>query len=762
MQAPQSGRSEVRFEDYCLDLRSGELRHENGKIIRLSEQPFQILTVLLEHPGEVVSREELRQRLWPDDTFVEFEHSISAAMNRLRQVLGDSADAPRFIETLARRGYRFKVPIQTGLDSQNLPLPPLSESSSRTLPARTHLIVLTAAVCVLLLLGSLYFWRTKRSAYSFPNLKQRQITVNSTADPVDAGAISPDGKYLAYSDLNGLHVKLLDTGEVRNFAQPRILEGREVDWVPVWFPDSTTLLANARVRGQRSSIWKASVLGGAFREIRDSGTAWSVSPDGKSVAFTTNPGPFGDREVWLMGPLGEDARKLYDVPQDSGFERLQWSPDGHRLAYLVSRREPGQKARESIETRDLIGGAPVTALSDIGQGHLLDFVWEADGRIIFAAEADSTNVISCNLSEIQIDAGNGKPTAIPKRLTNWAGFCVSEISATSDARHLVIMKWSSHHAVYVADYQIGGTQISALRPLTLSEANENPYAWTPDSKSVIFLTNRTGRAAIFKQALDADEPDLIVMRPKDASMSAPAISPDGSWVLYKSDVLDAPDPSVSAPALSQDGSLVLYKSAPPSLPDRLMRVPIYGGGPQLVLTADLYENGIPRCAIRPATLCVFAEKGTDRHQLIFTAFDPLKGRGRELCRMSIDPASHYEWALSPDGTRVALLKGRNSDGRIQIYSLNGQLLQTIYVPSLDGLDGWLGMDWTADGNGLYVGTKIAGSTILQRINLNGGIEVIIKERALEIPIWAIESPDRRHLAIMECTKSSNLWMIENF
>jgi DNA-binding winged helix-turn-helix (wHTH) protein len=102
----------VRFESFELDLRAAELRKDGAKAVRLPEQPFLILTMLLEYPGEVVSREEIRKKLWPNDTIVEFEHSISAATNRLRQALGDSADSPRYIETLARRGYRLMLPVE--------------------------------------------------------------------------------------------------------------------------------------------------------------------------------------------------------------------------------------------------------------------------------------------------------------------------------------------------------------------------------------------------------------------------------------------------------------------------------------------------------------------------------------------------------------------------------------------------------------------------------------------------------------------------
>jgi DNA-binding winged helix-turn-helix (wHTH) protein len=98
--------SSIRFGPYELDLRSAELR-KNEVRIRLQEQPFQILVALLERPGEVVLREEIRNRLWPDDTVVEFDHGINAAVKRLRDALCESVDKPRYIETLARKGYRF-------------------------------------------------------------------------------------------------------------------------------------------------------------------------------------------------------------------------------------------------------------------------------------------------------------------------------------------------------------------------------------------------------------------------------------------------------------------------------------------------------------------------------------------------------------------------------------------------------------------------------------------------------------------------------
>jgi cholera toxin transcriptional activator len=101
----------ARFGVFELDLAAGELRKSGAKL-RLQEQPFQVLAFLLERAGDVVTREELRQKLWPADTFVDFDHSLNTAVNKLRETLGDSASSPRYIETMARRGYRFIAPVQ--------------------------------------------------------------------------------------------------------------------------------------------------------------------------------------------------------------------------------------------------------------------------------------------------------------------------------------------------------------------------------------------------------------------------------------------------------------------------------------------------------------------------------------------------------------------------------------------------------------------------------------------------------------------------
>src|SRR3981189_3476481 len=150
-----------RFGVFEVDLRSGELRKQ-GVRIKLEDTPFQLLTVLLQRPGEVVTREELRSQNWPADTFVDFDNSLNTAINKLREALGDSADNPRFIETLPRRGYRFIAPA-TGVDGTTR-----GTATGASAPWRpsSRKIVVAAAIAVLAagIAGGL-LWRARQARH---------------------------------------------------------------------------------------------------------------------------------------------------------------------------------------------------------------------------------------------------------------------------------------------------------------------------------------------------------------------------------------------------------------------------------------------------------------------------------------------------------------------------------------------------------------------------------------------------------------------
>src|ERR1700746_2376554 len=174
----------LRFGVFEVDVRAGELRKQATRI-KLQDQPFHVLTVLLQRPGEIVTREELRNQNWPPDTFVDFDNSLNTAINKLREALGDSADNPRFIETLPRRGYRFLVPVTS----------PDREASASVGAAlargvkRWKVVAPIAVVLVSAVVGGL-FWRSRQAR----RLTDKDTVVladfvNSTGDPVFDGTL---------------------------------------------------------------------------------------------------------------------------------------------------------------------------------------------------------------------------------------------------------------------------------------------------------------------------------------------------------------------------------------------------------------------------------------------------------------------------------------------------------------------------------------------------------------------------------------------
>src|SRR5260370_6750209 len=287
------------------------------------------------------------------------------------------------------------------------------------------------------LAGGLLFRVARRpSPPSLNEIKLRQLTSNSSENPIRSSSISPDGKYLAFSDTRGIHIKVLATDESQTVPQPEeALKNQQDNWEVVrWFPDGTRFLAQLIPPPERysgsvhSSIWSVSLLGGAPRKLRDNASVESVSPDGSLVAITSNWDKFGPREVWLMGPEGEQARKLWETDPDSGFIRVQWSPDGRRLAYL-------QSGQEDIEMRDVNGGPPKTVLSIEGQS-LNDFLWLPDGRMLYASEESGHNANTCNYWVFRPDSRTGEPIEKPTRVTNWAGMCVDSTSVTADGKRI--------------------------------------------------------------------------------------------------------------------------------------------------------------------------------------------------------------------------------------------------------------------------------------------------------------------------------------
>jgi len=180
----------LRFGVFELDLRAGELR-KHGLKVRLQEQPLQVLEMLVEHPGEVVSREELQKKLWPADTFVDFDHGLNKAINKLRDALGDSAESPRYVETVARRGYRFLVEVKATGAAHVRPepaAPPRAATAARLRPSRAWRI---SAVLLLLLMASLVTWKVHPWASSSPVIRSLAVL------PLESLSNDPTQEYFA-------------------------------------------------------------------------------------------------------------------------------------------------------------------------------------------------------------------------------------------------------------------------------------------------------------------------------------------------------------------------------------------------------------------------------------------------------------------------------------------------------------------------------------------------------------------------------------
>jgi serine/threonine protein kinase len=603
--------------------------------------------------------------------------------------------------------------------------------------------VMVGGVAAALLIGSaiLWFGRVRSpSGQSPPELKLRQLTNNSFENRVQFGAISPDGKYLAYSDANGIRIQLVATSETRVIPQPKELDGKEVSWeIPgTWLPESTVFVANAHPASespgswssQTSSVWLVSVPErGAPRKLRDNALAYSVSPDGTLISFGTNKGKLGDREIWLMGPGGENAHKLFDTDEQSSIGGLSWSPDGKRVLYYKT-----DQFGDTLLSRDLQNGPPFTLFRPTEMKRLNDILWLADGRLLYSvSEPESFFGSACNFWEMQLDRRTGKPIEKPRQLTNWSGFCMSALSETSNGKNLAFLKWAGKETSSVADLTEGGTRILSQKHFPLSESSEGAVGWTPDSKGIFFVSNRSGHGGIYRQSLNEDIAEPVVIEGYGRNL---CVSPGGKSLLYL--------------GRTENG-------APPTKgPQAVMRVPVTGGTRQRLFTAR--TNSLMACPWSTSGQCVIAEPTDDGKQLIFTAIDPTEGRGRELFRFALIPNDeNWYLAISPDGTRLAVTQ--TQVGPMYILSLAGKAQTQFRVKGWTNLESFF---WAADGNGLFVTAGVHNGKDILHVDLQGNAHLLWENSGGSGETEARPSPDGRHLAFSGWTTSGNMWLMENF
>jgi len=581
-----------------------------------------------------------------------------------------------------------------------------------------------AGLLVMLLAAVGVTWLARHRIQPEPpqELKERKLTANPSEYGVNLGFISPDGKYLAYSDRRGLHLKLVDTGEERPIPEPEGSTGERAEWwASYFFPDCARFLAGRTDAAGNNSIWVTSVLGGPPRRLRDNAQPGQPSPDGSWIAYMTGTwSGYNSSELWLMGAQGENPRKFLIAAEGESLNWPVWSSDGQRIAYL---RFHGKEC--FIESRDLQGGQLATALSDprfVPEG----LWWAPDGRMIFASYEPNGGVWS-----IQVDPKKGRPLSPPKRIARWAGYMQTALNGTADGKRLAVMKASVEADVYVGELEAGGHRLKNPRRLTLDERDDFPGAWTRDGKAILFTSDRNGQFDIYKQALDQDSAEPVVTGPGDKGN--PVVSPDGRLILY-------------IQAVTGEGQ-------------QIMRVSISGGAPEMVSEGKTIEG--LRCSWSPASLCVLSEETPDRKQCIFTAFDPMKGRGRELTRVELQQRGQgYYWDLSRDGSRLAFAQELlGGERRIHVLPLSlGAAHEVVIKRDIE----MASLSWTIDGMGFFVGGSPPDAELLY-VNMDGTTDVLWKRETLfNYGPAGIPSPDGRHLAILGHTINSNIWMLENF
>lgn len=721
-----------RFGIFEADVRTGELRR-NGVKVKLQEQPFRLLTVLLEKPGEVVTRQELRTRLWPLDTFVDFDHSLNSAVKRLREALGDSADSPRFVETVARRGYRFLAPVN-GVSVNGA-----ATDARKSSWIRNHLR-LVATIAVLDVVGivvglSFGFHAGARSSQRLP--RSTRLTSNAPDAPVFSAAISPDGRYLAYVDPRGIFVRPVASEESRTMPMPERTLVRSLSW----FADGNSFLASGMaVTGEDSSLWRIPVLGGTPRKLVDDAALGSVSPDGRQIAFVRNM-EFNHSDLWVADADGANSKKAATV---AGWLTAApaWSPDGRRLAFLTEAYWPGhgKVKKMTVELYDSATGATRLLFTDERLRGGLS--WTRDGRLLLSMAESGPGQEDSNVWSLQLSAETGAPLGEPKRLTDGPDWnVVTNLSA--DGKRAIFIRNNIMPSVFVADIDPKGPELSNLQRLTMDQRPSLPYEWTPDNKAVLFRTHHEGKFHVFLQEPGAASAELL-SADQDA-VDFLRLNPDGSEVLYHTG-------QRSPNAGSQSGD-------PETFNVRIMRLPVRGGNESLLLEDKNITNF--QCAHASSRECLLSIATKDG--LNFFEFDSSTGAKHELLRISDPGWEEYNWSLSPNGETLALTKiVRNAEeASLRLKPLRGGQDRVLALRDCFNL---VSLDWAADGRSLWASAVMRGEVrALINVDLQGRVKPVLQARPGTPQIgWGIPSRDGKRLALWQYTGGSNAWMLEGF
>jgi eukaryotic-like serine/threonine-protein kinase len=649
----------------------------------------------------------------------ELERIINKALEKDRDVRCQSAaelraDLKRLKRDTESRQHGSAVTVPgTGL-------------SRKSSPRRGALLFLSFVTILVIATGTGYWWWKGRHSSSHGASKEMQLTHNSSENLVLGSAISPDGKYLVYADEKGLHLSVVDTGEMHDIPLPDDIRGRVGDMS--WFPDGRRLIVTAKSDNDGLVLWLLSIFGGTPLKLRTHSHSPVVSPQDSSIAFVSGE----DHELWVMGSTGENPRRVL-ASENENYCLAAWSPLGGRLAYIKANLGAGFLAG-SIETIPREGGPPnsVYSSSPLRCGSPFKLLWMRDGRLLFQQDEPSST-ISVNLWAIHTDPKTGIPSSAPAKLTNWFGFVPWFPSVSEDGRRLALTKARDWYDLYVGELRDHATRLDSPKRLSLTQSFDFPDTWTRDSKSVIFASDRNRTSQIFRQQLGRDSAELLI--PGSHDLGGAELTPDGAWILYWS------LPSIDSPAGPT------YE---------LMRVSNSGGAPEVVLKTTPSAMTNFDCPLNPTASCIFSRG--EQGQLVFYALDPLHGLGKELARTKLSTANQLNLTASPDGSRIAISSLDQLQGRIRIIDLMNEKESEISLPQNLKI---VSLAWAPDGKAFLASVSQTSGYGIIRIEMNGNTHPLLGRGTHELSSL-IPSPDGRYLAFSQRTLENNVWLLENF
>jgi DNA-binding winged helix-turn-helix (wHTH) protein/Tol biopolymer transport system component len=583
--AVHNGNQTIRFGDFEADLHAGEIR-KSGSRIKLQDQPFRVLQILLEHRGELVTREELQSRIWPEESFGDFDHAVNVAVGKLRAALGDSAENPSFVETVPRRGYRF---VAT-LDEAPVETHPQLPATNGDRPARVGsvfnrtLLAILAIVVSAFLIGAGIFLGHRAAKWQPPDFQR--LTVSRGA--VYSARFAPDGHSVIYaaawdgapSEIFSTDTKISGARSLGLSAAQLLAVSSSGEMAVLQPVDNRFLFAG------RGTLGQVPLTGGSPRQLAE-GVDWADwSTDGATLAAVRNVNgkqrlefplghvlyetagwishprvsPKGDQVAFLDHPMFPDNKGSVSIVDLEGHKRvvsaawenllgLAWSADGTEIWFSASLAGP----ERSIYAVDLSGQQRLIFRAP-GGVTLQDIA--SDGRVLVTRDEQRVGMMALAPGEtterdiswqdwsVPTDiSGDGNTVLFDEQgLQSGPTYTVAVRDTRGDMRgsppiplgpgmagHLSPDgKWastfvSSAHLVLVPT---GAGTAKQIDQSDIQQYWDGAY-WTPDGKEIVFTANRLGHAVqCFVQDVDGGKPRPVT--PEGVSFCK--ISPDGKLI----------------------------------------------------------------------------------------------------------------------------------------------------------------------------------------------------------------------------------------